>query len=145
METEKRCTSFVKRITVFFSCHLTLGAFLTAVLDAFYKFFIVHNTHPETWYVPYAMVVPFDRSTYLGYLGLFGICVIAGFTYIWTLSATCTYFVNCCFYIEACMNHFKDYISDINQRIQNGTYKPNENNAKEDFKNAIMLHIKALE
>lgn len=116
-EAERRGNNFVKTISKIFLTHLSCGVFGLAIMNAIYNL-CIGNYHPETWYLPYMISLPFDRATYLGhFLSLFA-QMLAGYTYILTMCAVSTFFVAGCFYVEACLKHFEEKIKKINESMK---------------------------
>lgn len=115
------------------------------IVDAIYHItnFEREDQHPELWYLPYKIVSPFDRTTYFGFVGTLWICMCAGYGYISTMSCVCTYFVSNCFFVEACLKHFKQKILAIQEEIEHGTFV--DQSIHEKFKDAISFHNKTIE
>lgn len=111
-EADRKGNQFVKTISKIFLTHLSCGVFGLAIMNGFYNL-CIGNYHPETWYLPYMISLPFDRRTYSGYLLSLLAQMLAGYTYILTMCAVSTFFVAGCFYIEACLKHFQDKVRDI--------------------------------
>lgn len=89
-----------------------------AIMNAIYNIFM-GNSHPETWYLPYMISLPFDRSTYIGYVLTLLAQMMAGYTYIIIMTAITTYFLSCCFYIEACIRHLQNKIENYDRVFEN--------------------------
>lgn len=66
------------------------------------------------------ITLPFNHSTYTGYSSSLLSQMMPGYSHILTMSAVFSYFIACCFYIEAEFKIFKYRINDIDERIKNG-------------------------
>lgn len=117
-EAERKGTKYVKTISMIFLTHISTGVFGMAIMNAVYNIYI-GNSHPQTWYLPYMISLPFDRSTYTGYLLSLLAQMMAGYTYILTMTAVTTYFLACCFYIEACIQHLQYKIGNLDSIAEN--------------------------
>lgn len=134
----------VKLISGFVVTHMTCGVFGLAGANAVYNL-LNGNRNPETWYLPYKIVLPFDRTTYSGHVFTLICHMMAGYTYIFTMSAVVTYFVSCCFYIEGCFMHFKDKMRVINEKIKQIKTKSDYDHIQNLYRDAISFHVKIVE
>lgn len=137
-EAERKGTKYVKTISVIFLTHISTGVFGMAIMNALYNI-CVGNHHPETWYLPYMISLPFDRSTYMGYLLSLLAQMMAGYTYILTMSAVTTYFLACCFYIEACIQHLQYKIENLDIILEN------ERNKIDQLRDIVQFHVVIIE
>lgn len=109
-----------------------------AIINAVFNIF-VGNRHPETWYLPYMISLPFDRSTYMGYFLSLLAQMMAGYTYILTMTAVTTFFLACCFYIEACVQHLKFKIENMD------IIDENKQNAFNQLRDIVQFHVAIIE
>lgn len=65
-EAGKKGTKYVKTISTICLTHLKIGVFGMAIFHALYSL-LNGNRDSETWYLPYMISLPFNRSTYTGY------------------------------------------------------------------------------
>lgn len=101
------------------------------------------NHSPETYETPYKISLPFDRSTYIGFImTLFTNMAVTILLSLITL-AVIGFFGAACYYIEGGILHFQNEISKINGMIQ--ITKCNSKKSEEDLSNAIEFHIKLIE
>lgn len=135
---------YVKRISGFVVCHMSCGVFGLAIVNAIFN--LIHgNHHPETWYLPYRIVLPFDITTFPGYICILLTQMLTGYTYIFTMSAVVTYFMACCIFIEACVEHFKEKIQVLNDKIINIKSKVDFEMAHQLYIDAVTFHVKIIE
>lgn len=81
----------------------------------FYAIFCVFsgNYDTSTWLQPYNLIVPFKTTTYLGWFMLYLIQVYLGTVYSLSKSSVTTYFMCCCYYVEALCQHFEYKVHTI--------------------------------
>lgn len=137
-EAERKGRKYVKTISIIFLTHISTGVFGMAIMNAVYNI-CVGNHHPETWYLPYMISLPFDRTTYTGYLLSLLAQMMAGYTYILTMTAVTTYFLACCFYIEACIQHLQYKIASLD-RISG-----NQQNTVELLREIVKFQVEIME
>lgn len=123
---------------------MTCGVFGLAIVHAIFN--LIHgNNHPETWYLPYHLVLPFDITTFPGYICILLSQILGGYTYIFTMSAVVTYFMDCCIFIEACVEHFKEKIQVFNDKIIHIKSKMDFEIAHQLYIDAVTFHVKIIE
>lgn len=137
--TEQNCRKYTKLIFSYIFCHQsTFGA---ALCFSFYCLY-TGNFDTSTWFLPFAMVVPFDTSTFEGwYLFLF-IQISISFSYITCMVSISSYFVCSGFYIEAICDHFAFLIYSIQETIK---INRNENDQKKILRNHLKIKDKIQE
>lgn len=132
-ECEQKSRKFQRTICRYIFCELFV--YVVAIFGSFYNIYI-GNFDTSTWSSPYNLIVPFDKSTVLGwYLYLF-VNFNMGMTYTASTTSVISYFVVCCLYTSAVCDHFDiimQYASDIVEQIQNAT---------EDLKPKLISELK---
>lgn len=104
------------------------------------------NYEPSTWYLTFKMVVPFDTSTIFGWHIFWLVQMYAGYCWMFTISAISTYFISCCFYVEACCEQLKMMLDAFDKYF--GKRNKNERLKKLELKkrigDVIAFHIDAI-
>lgn len=85
--------------------------FVAGLLFPFYNI-CVGNLDTSSWKLTYNIIVPFSRATVFGWLMTWFVEFNMAFTYALSVVSGTSYFVCCCFYLEAICKHF-----DLNMRL----------------------------
>lgn len=130
----RTCTIWLSSFIVG-SCTMTL--YLLSLIHSWVSMWN-GNYETSTWFVPYKLVVPFDTSSIFGWYMLWLIQIYAGYTYVLSISAVISYFVSCCFYIEACCEHLFLVLKALNTDLLNDV------NGKNRLHHVIIFHIEVM-
>lgn len=135
--TERKC----RQLTKLMPLYPLMLMFVAAILYSFYCL-LTGNLDTTTWILPYRMSVPFNTKPIHGWYLFWFLQANTGMSYSLVMVTISSYFVCCCFYIEAVCKHF-DYLiyslkkggsDDINDS------KFNCRNVKETLSEAVRVH-----
>ncbi|XP_055305885.1 odorant receptor 22c-like [Sitodiplosis mosellana] len=139
------CRKYTKLIFGYIFCHQsTFGAALL------YSFYLIRfgNFDTSTWFLPFTMVVPFDTSSVEGWYWFWFIQFSASLSYIMCMVSVSSYFMCCCFYIEAICDRFGVIINSIRKSVKQNQIekdKPkfleNRSKIRDQIHDAIDLHV----
>lgn len=141
--TEEKCRKYTKLIFSYIFCHQsTFGAAL------FYSFYLIYFGNVDTWLLPFTMVVPFNTTTFGGWYAFWFIQFSISLSYISCMVAISSYFVSCCFYIEAICDHFGSIVNSIHQNVEQNKIEKdkkkifaNQTRIKQQIRDAVDLHV----
>lgn len=143
-KTERKC----RKLTKLMPCYPLMLMFVAAVLYSIYCM-ITGNRDTTTWILPYKMSVPFNTRTIHGWYILWFVQSNTGLSYSLVMVTISSYFVCCCFYIEALCDHF-DYlihslkdVTEENEAIKN--FQEKMQTIKNTISQAVCIHIKVFE
>lgn len=117
--------------------------YLLALEDAFYNMYI-GNFECTTWFMPMTLYFPIDNTKVYGYFLILLFEMYAGYTYEFTMTAVVTYFVSCCFYIEACCQHLQVMFDELDVIAEKDNSRTKYDEMNDRIKKAIKLHIKTM-
>lgn len=105
------------------------------------------NFDTSTWYFETQVIVPFDLSNIYFWYGL---VVLEGFMSIvfsFIFITAITYFMCCCFYINACCQHFRLICLQLNKKINRNAQQMDENlmGIKKRLCDALKIHVNLIE
>lgn len=127
-----------------------VGAVLSPII--FYSIYCIYsgNLNVSTWYFPFAMELPFDKTTVFGwYMQPLNYAIGSG-TSILTISTVVPYFVSGCLYINACCKHFQSVFDKFEEIICTEYDETRDKTAalnrrfSEQMSAAISLHAKIM-
>lgn len=143
-ECENIGGNYVIRISIFFVSQTAIGVHIFAWLYAIFNIF-EGNLHPETYFIPYHADLPFDISTYPGYIGSTFVRAAAGINDSIILVAIIGFHISCCLYIEAFCEHFKIKAKFIDEKFKEAKTKADFEFIQNLFQDAIDFHMKIIE
>lgn len=145
---EQKCQKYTKRIAYYLFFHMSIFFlnFLNAIINI-----ILGNLNTSTWSLSFTMSVPFDKTCVWGWLLTSFIEINTAISYSFCMVSITSYFICCCFYIEALCEHFDaliklsgnevERIREKNQQITGKFYLKAHNQLSE----AVKLHVKIFE
>lgn len=148
-KTEDKCRTYTKYIVSYIAVHQS--TFVTIMSRSLYSIF---NGDKDTsnWLLPFHFVVPFDTTLVWGWNLLWFCQMSLSLCYITCMVTMTSYFVCCCFYLEAFRSHFKYLIDEIqaivkeNQIEHNSRkYQQNERVILEKMHDVVAFHVKIFE
>lgn len=136
---EQNCRKYTKLLFSYIFCHQT--TFGAALCFSFYCLY-TGNLDTSTWFLPFAMVVPFDTSTFEGWYLFWLIQFNISLSYITCMVSISSYFFCSGFYIEAFCDHFAFLINSIQKTVERNR---NEKDQKEIHENHLKIKDKIQE
>lgn len=135
---EQKCRKFTKILSYYVFAHQSI-----VMASLFYSFYCicVGNLNTTTWVLAFNIVVPFNTEYLLGWYLQWLIQLSMSISYVLSVVSVTSFFVCCCFYIQAICNHFKLLINSIEQNDG----QCDERNQEKKITNAIEIHVKAFE
>lgn len=147
--TELKCRKYTKIIGSYPVCHQL--TFIAALANSFYSI-CIGNLDTSTWPLPFNLVVPFDTKLIWGWYLLYLLQFCISLAYITSMVSVTSYFVSCCFYIEAICTHFARQIQlaqemvDQNEIMENSKNRQlNETELVKQIHEAVDLHVNSFE
>lgn len=136
---EEKCRQFTKKLLFFVVFQQT--SFIIALAISIYCIHI-GNLDTSTYFLPLRVAHPFDIDTLPNWYLFYVLQLTFGITYILSVVAVTSYFVCCCFYLEALCDHFDCLIGMVDAELQSGNYNPSndQTNARKLLKNTIDHH-----
>lgn len=143
---EGRCRFFTKWVVIMF---IVNNITVTTSPSIIHSIFCMMNGNFDTskWLLYLQISVPFDRSNVSTWYFCLLLQVLSLVGPILTIATTFTYFASCCFYINACFEHLRFFLHQIDE-IHVVYSKNMANNVIETNKkltDAIFLHLKIIE
>ena len=114
-ECEQKCRKHTQRFSYFVIFHtsaFTIGLTYALICIAF------GNYDTSRWYLPFAMVSPFDQTSVVGWLLTWIIQVSEAISYALPLSLVTSYFVSCCYYINSMVEHTNLMINSVTTDVE---------------------------
>lgn len=146
---EQKSRKYTIRIYLYIVYHLQV--FLSPCLYSFYCIF-VGKIDPSAWPLPFNMSVPFDITIMWGWYLMWFIQINAAFSYCLATVLTTSYFMICCFYINAMCDHFDFLIRsiefDVRQNLKETNFLKSQQISQkitDKLINAVKHHSNVLE
>lgn len=143
-DCEKIGGNYVVRVSVFFISQPLLGVNALAWFHAIYNM-IMGNFHPETYFIPYHMDLPFDVTKYPGYICSMFVRGAGAINYTIIMAAIVAFHIHCCLYIEAFCEQFKLKVKFIDEKVSKAKTKADYDFIRTLFRDAIDFHEKIIE
>lgn len=147
--TEQKCRKITKIIGSYPLCHQS--TFVAAFSFSIYCI-ATGNLDTTTWPLPLNLVMPFDTKPIWGWYLFWFIQFCMSLSYITCMVAVTTYFICCCYYIDAICNHFNYLVQSIEEYVDQNKEnrkarmsKLANNKIKLQSHELIKLHMKILE
>lgn len=115
---EGKCRQFTKRMLIFVVFQQT--SFIIALAISIYCIHI-GNLDTSTYFLPLRVAQPFDIDTLPKWYFFYVLQLTFGITYILSVVVATSYFVCCCFYLEALCDHFDYLIEMVDAELQIGS------------------------
>lgn len=117
-EAEEKSHNLSKWFTLFMMMFFTFGTILLSIGMSMWN---LHkkNYDTSTWFLPYFIILPIDKSTIFGWYCELFLQMYSGYAFVLTITSTVTFFGGCSFYIEACQRQLKHMFMELDERIQN--------------------------
>lgn len=114
-QCEQKCRKLTIRFGYFVFFHMSA---LTIVF--FYALVCIALGRYDTtsWFLPFFMSLPFDRTKVSGWFMTWIIQFSDAFAYILALTSITSYFVSCCYYINAMRDHLNILINSITTDVE---------------------------
>lgn len=97
----------------------TLGTILVTLAMALWNMY-KGNYDTSNWFLPYRIILPFDRSSMFAWYCEFFLQAYSGYAFVLTITSTVTFFGGCSYYIDACLRQFKHMFNEIDENVKNG-------------------------
>lgn len=143
-EAEEKATTYMRNLSIFMYVDYAVSSFILSISNGLYNTMVMENYDPSTWYLPLRVSLPFDQSTYIGYVLALLTQIIIGLMYLVTMCTVVCYFVSCCYYIEAFLLHLKSDIMSIDSRIKEMNVI-NQKEMNRMYRDVVLFHIKIFE
>lgn len=114
-ECEQKCRKLTQRFSYFVIFHtsaFTIGLTYALICIAF------GNYDTSRWYLPFAMVSPFDQTSVVGWILTWMIQVSEAISYALPMSLVTSYFVSCCYYINSMVEHTNLMINSVTTDVE---------------------------
>lgn len=138
-----KCRKYTKLVLCYFV--FNLPAFVGPLPYSFYSI-LRGNYDTSAWTLPLDIAVPFDKTTLSGWYFLWFIEMNTDLAYALSFILITSYFVCCCFYIDAICNHFDflcdSIVADIDRNRVEKDLKLNEERLRQiDIKIGRMIKV----
>lgn len=147
--TELKCRKVTKIMVAYLGSHEFM--FMVAFIKSIYSI-CIGDFDTLTWPLPFAMCTPIDTKMIFGWYIFWAFQVGASMSYALAMISTTSYFVCCCYYIEAICKHLNLLINSIrdcverNKSVKNAQkYEKNVRIIKQQLHGVIEIHVKLLE
>lgn len=147
--TEQKCRKYSKTIVNFIYVNQIphVGAFLFAVYNM-----MIDNYDTSTWILPFEVYLPFDATHpsgwFLKWFLVFHTCVV----YISCFTVILSYFISCCFYIDALCENFDFLHNSAMEDVQLNLMEKNSKMSRgrsqqirEKMCKTVTVHVKGFE
>lgn len=114
-ECEQKCRKLTKTLNHYVFLHTAMFPTVLAYAIVCIAF---GNYDTSTWYLPMAMLLPFDRTHIFGWLMAWFIQLAMVTFYGLCMPAVTSYFISCCYYIDAMCVHFNVLIDSITKNVE---------------------------
>lgn len=140
MDANEKTVAYMRPLSLYFYISYTLSSCVLTILNVLYNAILLKNYDTSTWYLTLRVSLPFDESTFIGYVLTAITQIIIGLMYLIVMCVIVTYFVGCSFFIEAMLMNLKDKIRSIDDRIKE-MKQTNEMIMNEMYRESILFHI----
>ena len=120
--------------------------FVIAVIQCIFDIIRGHYDTSE-WTLPIHISVPFNTDNVLGWFMLLLVQINITAAYALTITSITSYFVCCCFYLDAICCHFDMLINTVKQGVESNQvekvyykYRKREQQIRKNLHNAIEIH-----
>lgn len=137
---EERSHFLCKWFTMFIVISFTVGTILLSFGMSLWNVY-EGNYDSATWFLPYQIKLPIDKSTMSGWYFELLLQAYTGYAFVLTITSTVTFFGSCSFYIEAGLNQFKHMFMGIDNSVAN---EEDDKIAEKQIFEAIVFHNKVL-
>lgn len=100
------------------------------------------NLDYSTWFLPYNIILPIDKSTPLGWYSEFLIQTFTGYGFVLTITTTVTLFGGCSYYIQSCLEQLKHMFNELDRKNRD---KANTETIETCLFDIIIFHNKVFE
>lgn len=145
---EKKSKQFIEKMAVFVLLQQT--SFINALLFSIYCI-CIGNFDTSTYYLPLRLALPFSIDSMLRWYLFLMLQVSIGFAYVFCAIPVISFFVCCCFYLDAICDHFDYLIALVDAEFGKGGMKSEDQvtksslNARNFLINSIDHHNKIYE
>lgn len=114
-ECEKMNRKYTKRFIYFVIFHTSLLNMILvyALICIAFGYYDTSN-----WHLPFYMEFPFDQTSILGWFVTWIVQFCSTLFYAWSMTAITSYFVSCCNYIIAMVEHFGLLINSLTINVK---------------------------
>lgn len=145
-ECEKKSRKYTKRFGYFVIFHTST---FTIVLIYAFICIVFGRYDTSSWYLSLYMAFPFDDTTIWGWLMAWTIQFSAALCYALCMTSITSYFVSCCYYIDAMFDHFNFMINSVSKDVERMRTEKNPRKINKihqqiitKLRNAIKFHNK---
>lgn len=135
----------MKTLPILLHAGYMVSSIILTISNSLYNVMLKGDYDPSNWYTPLRIDLPFDQSSYLGYLLRVLINITIGLMWLMIMCTAVSFFISCCFYIEAILMHLKDKLQAIDNRFKEMNGKINENELNQMYDDAVLFHIEIFE
>lgn len=108
-KVEQKCRQFITKLTILVLIQQT--SYIIALLFSIYCIYILQNFDTSTYFLPLRVAAPFETDTIFRWYLFFALEFTFGVSYMLSVIPTISYFVCCCFYLNALSEHFDHLIA----------------------------------
>lgn len=141
---EQKCRKYTQNILLYLVPQHVM--FVIAILKCSYDIIRGHYD-TSAWNLPLHISVPFNTETFSGWLLLLFIQLNISMGYSLTMISVTSYFICCCFYLDAICCHFDMLINTVKKDVENNQvekvyfkYRKREQQIRKNLHNAIEVH-----
>lgn len=135
----------MKTLPILLHAGYMVASMVLTIFNGLYNVLAKESYDPSNWYTPLRIDLPFDQSSYVGYLLRVLVNIAIGLMWLMMMCTVLSYFISCCFYIEAVLMHLKDKLYAIDNRFKEMNGKINQNELNQMYDDAVLFHIEIFE
>lgn len=145
-KVERKCQVFTKAMTVIEVLSVFLFIYFPPIVHSIVSM-SNGNYDVSTWFFPVNIVVFFDTSTIFGWYARLFIYIFAVNGYLLAITSSVSHLVSCCFYCEACCQHFQMVFQQIDEEItlkRRNRIKISDVRFRQRLTAAVLFHMQIL-
>lgn len=141
IEAEHKSHLLCKWFTLFMMLFFTFGTIMVSCGMSIWCMY-QGNLDTSTWFMPYNIILPIDKSTPFGWYCEFLLQSFTGYIFVLIITSTVTFFGGCCYYVQTCLKQFKHMFDEVDKKIQ---AEDGFEAIEKDLFDIIIFHNKVLE
>lgn len=148
VEAERKGTLYTKALLFSLFSYINTGVYGMSALNACYNMYYKDNWDPNTYFFPYYFVIPYIRRDNLpGFFAQLILGMYGGYSYVVSMTSNVTFFLSCCFYIEASCQEFRRAFTEIDDAVKNNAKLSASMRAeiRAKIRDCILFHIKIMQ